>query len=84
MLVSHPEVNEQTEASNRIIFCGLETGMYNAKGRWVDELRNVLWAYRTTPRMATKGTPFSLLYGLEILMPLDGSNRKNKKLWQNN
>ncbi|XP_057463838.1 uncharacterized protein LOC130753679 [Actinidia eriantha] len=41
------------------------------KGRWVDELANVLWAYRTTPRRATNETPYSLAFGFEAVIPLE-------------
>jgi len=39
-----------------------------AKGRWVEELPNVLWAYRTTPRRSTREMPFSMTYGTEIVI----------------
>ena len=42
---------------------GLKKRLDGAKGRWVEELPNVLWAYRTTPRRFIGKTPFSLTYG---------------------
>ncbi|GFY88776.1 hypothetical protein Acr_06g0007160 [Actinidia rufa] len=42
-----------------------------AKGRWVDELANVLWAYQTTPRKATNKTPYSLAFEFEAIIPLE-------------
>ena len=42
-----------------------------AKGRWVEELPSVLWAYRTTPRRSTGETPFALAYGTEAVIPLE-------------
>ena len=38
------------------------------KGRWAEELPNVLWAYRTTPERSTGETPFSLTYGAEAVI----------------
>ncbi|XP_071687542.1 uncharacterized protein [Rutidosis leptorrhynchoides] len=35
---------------------------------WIDELPNVLWAHRTTPKGATNETPFSLVYGSEAVI----------------
>ena len=32
---------------------------------------SVLWAYRTTSRVSTKETPFSLVYGAEALIPVE-------------
>ena len=34
-----------------------------AKKAWLEELPNVLWAYRTTTRTPTGETPFRLTYG---------------------
>ena len=42
-----------------------------AKGKWVEELSNVLWAYRTTPRKATNEMPYSLAFGFEAVIPLE-------------
>ena len=47
--------------------------MEEAKGKWVDELPHVLWMYRTTPRRSTGETPFSIMYGLEAVIPLKTS-----------
>ena len=41
------------------------------KGRWVEELPHVLWAYRTTPHRSTRETPFSMTYGAEAIIPLE-------------
>ena len=42
-----------------------------AKGKWAEELPNVLWAYCTTPRRSTGETPFSLTYGAEVVIPTE-------------
>ena len=34
----------------------------------MEHLPNVLWAYRTTPRTATRETPYSLVYGSEAVI----------------
>ena len=39
-----------------------------AKGAWPKELPSVLWAYRTTTRIPTKETPFSLTYDIEAVI----------------
>ncbi|XP_071740038.1 uncharacterized protein [Rutidosis leptorrhynchoides] len=38
---------------------------------WIDELPNVMWAHRTTPKGATNETPFSLVYGSEAVIPAE-------------
>ena len=42
-----------------------------AKGKWVDELLGVLWAYRTTSRWPTGATPFALAYGMKVIIPTE-------------
>ena len=39
-----------------------------AKGKWVDELPGVLWAYRTTAGRLTGISPFALTYGTEAII----------------
>ena len=39
-----------------------------AKGAWLEELPNVLWAYRTTARTPTRETLFKLTYGIEAVI----------------
>ncbi|GJX82588.1 reverse transcriptase domain-containing protein [Tanacetum coccineum] len=43
--VVHLQANGQTEVTNSTIVQGLKTRLSNAKGLWVEELPNVLWAY---------------------------------------
>ena len=49
---------------------GLKKRLDDAKGRWVEELLHVLWAYRTTPRRSTEETPFSMSYGAKVVIPI--------------
>ena len=37
----------------------------------MEELPHVLWTYQTTPRRSTGETPFSMIYGAEIVIPLE-------------
>ena len=39
------------------------------KGKWVDELSRVLWAYRTTSKRPIGATSFALAYGMEVVIP---------------
>ena len=45
--------------------------MEEAKGRWVEELPSILWTFATTPRSSTGETPFSLTYGVEVVIPFE-------------
>ena len=64
---AYPQGNDQAKAVNKTILNGLKRRLGGAKGRWAEELPNVLWAYRTTPKRSTGETPFSLTYGVEVV-----------------
>lgn len=49
----------------------LKTKLEKAKGDWPEELPFVLWSYRTTPRIPTGETPFSLAFGTEAVVPAE-------------
>ena len=38
---------------------------------WHDKLPYALWAYRTSVRIETGATPYSLVYGDEVVIPLE-------------
>ena len=42
---AYPQSNGQAEATNKAIVNGLKKRLEGAKGRWVEKLPNVLWAY---------------------------------------
>ncbi|RDX97191.1 hypothetical protein CR513_20066, partial [Mucuna pruriens] len=42
-----------------------------AKGRWAEELPQVLWSYHTTPHSTTSETPFHLTYGSDAMIPVE-------------
>jgi len=46
--VEHPQTNEQAEAANKVLLGQLKKRLDRAKGKWTDELLEVLWAYRCT------------------------------------
>ena len=46
----------------------IKTRLKGAKGAWLEELPNVLCAYRTTTRIPTKETPFRLTFGTEAVI----------------
>ncbi|RDX73388.1 Gypsy retrotransposon integrase-like protein 1, partial [Mucuna pruriens] len=69
--VEHPQANEQAEATNKVILRGIRRRLEEAKGRWADELPQVLWSYHTTPHSTTGETPFRLTYGTEAVIPVE-------------
>ena len=55
--VAYPQANGQVEITNKAILQGIKKRLLEVKGNWTDELPNVLWGYRTTPRTSTGETP---------------------------
>jgi len=47
--IEHPQTNRQVEAVNKVILVELRKHLDGAKGRWPEDLLQVLWAYRCTP-----------------------------------
>ncbi|XP_028098274.1 uncharacterized protein LOC114297987 [Camellia sinensis] len=68
---AYPQSNGQAKASNKTMLDGLKKRLEKAKGKWAEELPNVLWAYRTTSRRSTGETPFALAYGMEAVILLE-------------
>ena len=60
---AYPKGNGQAEASNKSIVNGLKKRLEGKKGKWVEELPSVLWAYRTTPRRSTYSVLSSVRHG---------------------
>ena len=45
---AHPQSNGQAEVTIRTLKAALKTKLEDLKGKWVEYLPEVLWAYRTT------------------------------------
>ncbi|RDY06412.1 hypothetical protein CR513_09606, partial [Mucuna pruriens] len=69
--VEHPQSNGQAEAANKVILRGLWKRSEEAKGRWAEELPQVLWSYHTTPHSTTNKTPFHLTFGTKAMIPIE-------------
>ena len=68
---AHPQSNGQAEVTIRTLKAALKTKLEDLKGSWVDYLPEVLWAYRTTQKSATRETPFALAFGTEAVAPVE-------------
>ncbi|GKV06276.1 hypothetical protein SLEP1_g18175 [Rubroshorea leprosula] len=69
--VYHPESNGMVEFVNKCILEGIRPRLEQHKAKWADELNNVLWAYRTTSRIAIGETPYHLAFGTEAVIPVE-------------
>ena len=67
----YPQSNGQVETTNKTLITALKKRLEQAKGKWVEELPDVLWAYRTTPGRPTGNTPFALAYGMDAVIPTE-------------
>ena len=68
---AHSQSNEQAEVTIRTLKATLKTKLENLKGKWVEYLPEVLWAYGTTRKSATQETPFALAFGTEAVVPVE-------------
>ena len=68
---AHPQSNGQEEVTIRTLKATLKTKLEDIKGKWVEYLPEVLWAYRTTHKSATQETPFVLAFGTEAVAPVE-------------
>lgn len=67
----HPQSNDMIEVINRTILQQLKERLHQAKGNWPEEVPHILWAYRTTPKIAIGEIPISLVYGAEAVIPVE-------------
>ncbi|XP_074336302.1 uncharacterized protein LOC141673450 [Apium graveolens] len=63
-------VQSEIVCDNRSQFISDKTKMF-CKRKWAEELPWVLWSDRTTPKMSTGQTPYSLNYGTEAVLPTE-------------
>ena len=68
---AYSQSNGQVEAMNKAIVAGLKKRLEGAKGGWVEELLNVLWAYRIMLRRSIGETTFSITYKIEVIIPAE-------------
>lgn len=80
--VGHPQTNGLAEVTNRIILQGLKKRLDASKGRWIEELPNVLWSFRTTLNERTGESPFNLCFGTEAVIPVEiGASSSRMDFW---
>lgn len=68
--VTHLQSNGQVEIANKLILLGLQTRIIALGNSLLEELDCILLSFYTIPRESTGGTPLSLIYGTEALLPI--------------
>ncbi|KAK4385731.1 hypothetical protein Sango_2697100 [Sesamum angolense] len=63
--------NGLAEAFNKTLCNLLKKIVSKSKRDWHEKIGKALWAYRTTYRTATQATPYSLVYGVEVVLSLE-------------
>lgn len=67
----HPQTNGHTERVNQTLATILRKTVVDSKRDWDVKLPAALWAYRTTYKVTTQATPFTLVYGVEAVLPIE-------------
>ncbi|KAM1863223.1 hypothetical protein ACFX14_003597 [Malus domestica] len=67
----HAPANGLAEAFNKTLCNLLKKVIGRTKKDWHERIGEALWAYRTTYRTPTQATPYSLVYGVEAVLPLE-------------
>ncbi|XP_050290401.1 uncharacterized protein LOC126728651 [Quercus robur] len=63
--------NGLAEAFNKTLGSLLKKVVSKTKRDWNKRIGEALWAYRTTFHTPTQATPYSLVYGVEAILPLE-------------
>lgn len=67
---SYLQANGQAEAGNKTIPARLKRKLEAKKRKWSDVLLQVIWAYRTSVREATRTTPYALVFKTEEMISI--------------
>ena len=63
--------NGLAEAFNKTLCNLLKKVVGKSKRDWHERAEEALWAYRTTYQTPTQATPYSLVYRVEAVLPLE-------------
>ena len=67
----HPQANGQVESTNKVIKAILTKIVQLHHKDWIDRFPEALWAYRIAWRNTIDHTPYELVYGKKVLLPIE-------------
>lgn len=67
----YPQANEQVESINKVLEAIMTKTIQQHHKGWADRLPEAPWAYKTTRRNTTGHTPYELVYGKQVLFPIE-------------
>ena len=67
----HPRANGQVESTNKVLEAILTKTIQLHHKDWADRLLEALWAYRINWRNTTRHTPYELINGKQVLLPIE-------------
>jgi len=67
----HPHANGQVESTNKVIKAILTKTIKENRRDWFQRLPEALWAYRTTWRNTTRFSPYELVFGRNVVFPIE-------------
>ena len=67
----YPQGNGQVEATNKTLIKIISKMSQEYMGGWVMQLPDAFWAYKNSPKSAIGFSPFSLVYGIEVMSPAE-------------
>ncbi|KAM1676272.1 hypothetical protein ACFX2K_042116 [Malus domestica] len=67
----HAPANGLAESFNKTVCNLLKKVIGRTKRDWHERISEALWAYKMTHRTPTQATPYSLVYGVEAVLPLE-------------
>jgi hypothetical protein len=67
----YAQANSQAESSNKTLIKLIKKKIEEHPKRWHEVLSEDLWAHRISKHSATKVTPFELVYGQKVVLPVE-------------
>jgi hypothetical protein len=67
----YPQENGQVEAIKKVFKTMIQSMVVENKTSWNIQLFSTLWDFHTLVKTATGFTPFQLVYGIEVVLPIE-------------